>query len=145
MTIANVVFAQEYNGITLTMRDGTASVITFKGENPTITYSNNKLIISTTESTTEFDRNNVARLIYNEGANVANIINDNISFNQKEDALIITGLPTNSNISIYSIDGRLINCENSIEDYYILYFNSLNNGIYIVSVNGVSTKISISR
>lgn len=142
--ISNV-SAQTYNGVTLTLRDGSSSIINFTGEHPLIKFADNKLLIITTESTAEFSRTDIVKLNYNEGAGVDNINHNNTSISYNGDAIIFSGLPSNSNLAIYSIDGKLVKSENLTDTNYILPFNSLTQGIYIVTVNGVSTKISISR
>lgn len=145
MFFINIASAQTYNGVTLTMRDGSESIINFIGEQPTIKFSENKLLIITDESTTEFSRTDIAKLNYNEGAGIDNINQNSTSITYNGDAIIFAGLPSNSTLAIYSIDGKLVKSENLTDNNYILPFNNLAQGVYIVTINGVSTKISISR
>lgn len=145
MVVANMMYSQEYDGITLTMTDGTTTIVKLTGERPTIKFVDNKFVVSTADATTEFNRSDIDRLNYNVGAGVETIYHESISINNNGDALIVTGLPCNSNILIYSIDGQLISREKSNDETYVLQLNSLNKGVYIVSINGVSTKISITR
>lgn len=145
LVVANVMYSQEYDGITLTMTDGTTTIVRLAGERPVIKFVDDKFVITTADATTEFNRSDIARLNYNEGAGVETINQDDIAINNIGDALIVTGLPANSNIMVYSIDGRLISNEKSNDETFVLQFNSLSKGVYIVSVNGVSTKISITR
>lgn len=145
MVVAKVMYAYEYDGVTLTMADGTTAIVKLSGDQPVIKFVDDKLIIITADATTEFNRADIAQMNYNEGAGIENIGQDNIAINNIGDALIVSGLPSNSNIMIYSIDGCLINNAKSNGEDYVLPFNTLGKGVYIVSVNGVSTKISISR
>ncbi len=145
MVVANIMYSQEYDGITLTMTDGTTTIVKLTGDRPVIKFVDDKFVVTTADATTEFNRSDIALLNYNEGAGIETINQDDISIDSNGDALIATGLPANSNILVYSIDGRLISSEKSNDETFVLQFNSLSQGVYIVSVNGVSTKISITR
>ncbi len=139
-----IIHAQEYESVTMTMVNGVTTTVKLSGE-PTIKFVDDKLIITTKEATAEFDRQEIMQLNYNVVAGVENINHDSISVVNNGEALIFENLPANSRIMVYDLSGRLL--KSYIADSYIfeLPFSSFFKGIYIVRVNGVSTKISVTR
>lgn len=139
-----MIHAQEYESVTMTMVNGVTTTVKLSGE-PTIKFVDDKLIITTKEATAEFDRQEIMQLNYNVVAGVENINHDSISVVNNGEALIFENLPANSRIMVYDLSGRLL--KSYIADSYIfeLPFSCFFKGIYIVRVNGVSTKISVTR
>lgn len=144
MMLGVIIHAQEYESVTMTMVNGVTTTVKLSGE-PTIKFVDDKLIITTKEATAEFDRQEIMQLNYNVVAGVENINHDSISVVNNGEALIFENLPANSRIMVYDLSGRLL--KSYIADSYIfeLPFSSFFKGIYIVRVNGVSTKISVTR
>lgn len=144
MMLGAMIHAQEYESATLTMVNGTTTTVKFSGE-PTIKFTDGKLIITTDEATTEFDRQDIRQLTYNVVAGVENVNRDDISIDNNGEALVFSNLPYGSKVNVYDLSGRLLKSETASGNSFELPFNSLSKGIYIVSVNGVSTKISVTR
>lgn len=59
----------------------------------------------------------------------------------KGGVLSFANLPADSEIKLYSVDGKLLKSE-VVTDNYSIIITNLTNGVYIVNVNGVSTKIA---
>lgn len=137
--------ATEYAGILVTMIDGTSTTIRID-EKPIVTISNNKLIIKTTEATAEFDRAKVARFNFlDEESGIDGVqANESAFVKQEGDLFIFNNLPADSEIKIYNLEGVLMKNETATGDY-ALSTADLISGVYIVSVNGVSTKIAVTR
>ncbi|MBR5898055.1 MAG: T9SS type A sorting domain-containing protein [Muribaculaceae bacterium] len=140
-----VVHSKEYYGITIMMLDGSITTVRLSGE-PVIKYCEEKIVITTNETTAEIAQENVVSLSYSDVNSVEDLADstDNLYISKKGEMLIFENLPTNSNILMHNING--IQIKNiTASDYYEISLSNLSAGIYIVSVNGVSTKISINR
>lgn len=144
MMLGAMIHAQEYESVTMTMVNGSTTVVTLSGE-PTIKFADGKLIIVTGDATAEFDRQNILRLNYNVVAGVENISRDNTTIENNGSALIFNNLPSDSDIMVYDMSGRLLKNYVVNGKSFELPFDNLSSGIYIVSVNGISTKISVTR
>lgn len=140
-----IVHSKEYYGITITMRDGSSTTVRLSGE-PVIKFNEEKIVINTNETKAEFDRVNISRLNYSDVNSVEELLDssDNLNISQKGEMLIFEGVPSNSKVLIHNLNGVRIK-NTTASDYCEISLSDLPNGIYIVSVNGVSTKISINR
>ena len=139
-----VTHAQEYSKVVVTLTDGTSRTISLS-EKPIVTIANGKLVIKTDMSTTEFDRANVARFNFDaEVDGVDEILLDDDGVTKDGDNLYLSNLPENSLIKIYTADGSLVKSMTA-SSAYTISLAELSAGVYIVSVNGVSTKIAVTR
>lgn len=144
LLFSSMMLAQEYNNVVVTLTDGTSRTISLS-EKPIVTIANGKLVIKTDMSTTEFDRANVARFNF-----VSDLVGiDEISSNDNEvikdgDNLYFSNLPEDSLIKIYTADGSLVK-STTASGAYKISLAEFSAGVYIVSVNGVSTKIAVTR
>ncbi len=136
--------AKEYSKVVVTLTDGTSTTISLS-EKPILTIANGKLVIKTDLTTTEFDRANVSR--FNFIADVSGI--DGIESESNDvyndgGNLYFSNLIENSLIKIYATDGTLLKRETA-SGVYKISLAEFSAGVYIVSVNGVSTKIAVTR
>lgn len=144
LLFSSMMLAQEYNNVVVTLTDGTSRTISLS-EKPIVTIANGKLVIKTDMSTTEFDRANVARFNF-----VSDLVGiDEISSEDNEvikdgDNLYFSNLPEDSLIKIYTADGSLVK-NITASGAYKISLADFSAGVYIVSVNGVSTKIAVTR
>ena len=141
MAMSFVSYAEGYAGILVTMVDGSTATISFD-ENPVIKLQPEKLIVKTDVATTEFDRSAVARFNYVTDLSGVEVIEKNdVEVVNKGGVLSFANLPTDSEIKLYSVDGKLL--KNVIATgSYTLELTNLSTGVYILNVNGVSTKIA---
>lgn len=144
MILGAMIHAQEYESVTMTMVNGVTTTVVLSGD-PTIKFVDDKLVITTKDATAEFDRQEIMQLNYNVVAGIENVNIDNISVVNNGEALIFSNLLENSRIMVFDLSGRLLKSDRSIGSSFVLPFSDLSNGIYIVNVNGVSTKISVKR
>ena len=139
-----VTHAQEYSKVVVTLTDGTIRTISLS-EKPIVTIANGKLVIKTEMMTTEFDRANVSRFNFiSDVDGIEEIESDVQDVYNDGDNLCFSNLPENSLIEIYATDGTLLKRETASGTYKIT-LAELSAGVYIVSVNGVSTKIAVTR
>ncbi len=141
ISIALASYAKGYEGILVTMVDGTTATINFD-ENPIIKLKPEKLVVQTDIATTEFDRSTVARFNYvgDVTTRVDAVVKNDVKVFNKGGVLLFANLPVNSEIRLFSADGKLLKRDIST-DNYVLNITDFSSGIYIVKVNGVSTKI----
>ena len=141
IAIALASYAKGYEGILVTMVDGTTATINFD-ENPIIKLKPEKLVVQTDIATTEFDRSKVARFNYvTDLSGVEGIDRSAVTIGNNGSTLYLSGLPTDSAIDVYSSDGKLLESVRATGNHTI-EISGLPAGVYIVSVNGVSTKIT---
>ncbi len=76
-----------------------------------------------------------------EGNSVEKTWQNDVEVVNKSGILLFSNLPANSEIKLYAIDGKLLNSEVATGNYSINISN-FPTGIYIVNVNGISTKIA---
>ncbi len=144
LLFSSMMLAQEYNNVVVTLTDGTSRTISLS-EKPIVTIANGKLVIKTDMSTTEFDRANVARFNFvSDLVGIDEISSDDNEVIKDGDNLYFSNLPENSLIKIYTADGSLVKSMTASGAYKISHAE-FSAGVYIVSVNGVSTKIAITR
>jgi hypothetical protein len=144
LLFSSMMLAQEYNNVVVTLTDGTSRTISLS-EKPIVTIANGKLVIKTDMSTTEFDRANVARFNFvSDLVGIDEISSDDNEVIKDGDNLYFSNLPENSLIKIYTADGSLVKSMTASGAYKIS-LAEFSAGVYIVSVNGVSTKIAITR
>lgn len=142
--VTMVLLAQEYSKVVVTLTDGTIRTISLS-EKPIVTIANGKLVIKTEMSTTEFDRANVSRFNFiSDVDGIEEIESDVQDVYNDGDNLCFSNLPENSLIEIYATDGTLLKRETASSAYKIS-LAEFSAGVYIVSVNGVSTKIAVTR
>lgn len=136
--------AQEYSNVVVTLTDGTSRTILLS-ERPIVTIANGKIAIKTEMTTTEFDRANVSRFNFVADVDgVDEIPSDYIGVIKDSDNLCFSNLPENSFIKVYTADGSLVKSMR-VSGSYRISLAEFSTGVYIVSVNGVSTKIAVTR
>ena len=144
LLFSSMMLAQEYNNVVVTLTDGTSRTISLS-EKPIVTIANGKLVIKTEMSTTELDRANVARFNFvSDVVGVDRISSDDNGVIKVGDNLYFSKLPENSLIKIYTADGSLVK-NMTASGAYKISLADFSAGVYIVSVNGVSTKIAVTR
>lgn len=144
LLFSSMMLAQEYNNVVVTLTDGTSRTISLS-EKPIVTIANGKLVIKTDMSTTEFDRANVARFNFvSDLVGIDEISSDDNEVIKDGDNLYFSNLPEDSLIKIYTADGSLVK-STTASGAYKISLADFSAGVYIVSVNGVSTKIAVTR
>lgn len=135
--------AMAFTGLKVTLTDGSSTIISME-ECPIVKFIGDKLLVTTDVSTTEFERSKVKTFNYISPSSIDGINNDGNVVSNTGDSLQFGNLPANSEISVYDVSGKLV--KNATADgSYRINISDLSAGVYVVSVNGVSTKITIKR
>lgn len=136
--------SKSYMGVSVTLTDGAETVIPFSGQ-PKVTITDGKLIIMTETATAEFDRSTVARFSFvSETTGVDEAMLGNNTIVKDGGSLCFNNLADGSVVKIYTADGQLVK-NISASGSFTLNLDGFSAGVYIVSVNGVSTKIALTR
>lgn len=135
--------ASAYSGIEVTLTDGIGMLITMS-ERPVITFSGDKLVVKTETGITELDRSKVKTFNYLTSSSVEEINVGDCKVNNTGDMLLFNNLPAGSEITVHDVSGKLVKSATA-EGSYRINISDLSAGVYVVSVNGVSTKITIKR
>lgn len=144
LPFAFTALAQEYATINVIMKDGSITNVQLK-EQPKVTFIGDKLVITTSSKSLQFDRNDVQHFTYAKANSVNGVnVDKSKSFSQQGETLIFNSLKSDSHVQIYCIDGRLVKSVTA-SGCFELNLDSLNAGIYIVKVNGTSTKIILQK
>lgn len=136
--------AMAFTGLKVTLTDGSSTVISMS-ERPVVKFIGDKLVVTTDVSTTEFNRSKVKTFNYQAViSSIDDISGDGNMVSNIGESLQFSNLPTGSVITVHDVSGKLV--KSAIADgNYRINISDLSAGVYLVSVNGVSTKISVNR
>lgn len=105
---------------------------------PDITMENDKLTVTTSTTTAQFDLYKVKTFTFSSTTGIS--VLDRQQFALNGDALVIDG--ESSKTRIFSIDGKAVSIDPIISNgKTILDISSLSRGVYIINANGKSIKI----
>ena len=124
-------------------KDGTKVLYSLL-ENPKITFTATDVIITTNSVDITYALENMLRFTYetHEPSIINDVILENTSFTYDGESLFFSSLPSNSVISIHTLNGLLIYKKTICHDCYLLPLSNLSAGVYLVSVNGLTYKIA---
>jgi hypothetical protein len=107
---------------------------------PQISMANDKMTITTSSTTAEYDLYKVKTFTFGTVTGIQNI-GDNTSISMKGDKIIVSGI--NAKVRIFAIDGKAVSTTPIQADgQTIIALDTLPTGVYIINVNGKSVKIS---
>lgn len=114
-------------------------------EKPTVTFSENSLMINTTTVSVGYDLEDMAKFTYEdpESQGIRNIENDKeSSFKFDGEMLLFPSLKAGSKVAIHNLGGVLV-FSRTIEaaGNYSFPISHLDKGVYVVSVDGLTYKI----
>jgi hypothetical protein len=137
--------AQEFNTLVVAMDDGTSTKVLL-GSQPKVSFNGTTLEIATNTTVLQFDRTKLRsfRTIYEPSTGVGGVKSQSGKFIQKGDLLIFQNLPSGSNVRVFGSDGRLMRAATA-EGSYEISLSQLSAGLYIVNLNGISTKIILRK
>ena len=142
---AMAVRAQEFTTLIVAMDDGTSTKVLL-GSQPKVSFNGTVLEIATNTTTLQIDRTKMRsfRTIYDPSTGVGGVKSQSGKFIQKGDLLIFQNLPMGSNVRVFCSDGRLMRAATA-EGSYEMSLGQLSAGLYIVNLNGISTKIILRK
>lgn len=106
---------------------------------PEISMANDKLSVTTASATAEFDLYKVKTFTFSSSTGISTL--ERQQFSLSGDVLVLPG--ENAQTRIFSIDGRAVGVEPIIsQGKTMIDLGSLGRGIYVVSANGKSVKLT---
>lgn len=124
-------------------KDGTKVAFAL-AEKPTITFEESDMIITSNGVEVKYALENMARFTYEKSSTtgITNLNNGESSFKLDGESILFPSLKANSTVSVYTVNGTLVLQETVHSDgEYSFPILSLNTGVYIVNVNGLTYKI----
>lgn len=124
-------------------KDGTKVAFAL-AEKPTITFEESDMIITSNGVEVKYALENMARFTYEKSSTtgITNLNNGESSFKLDGESILFPSLKANSTVSVYTVNGTLVLQETVHSDgEYSFPISSLNTGVYIVNVNGLTYKI----
>ena len=138
------IMAQENNTqLVVWAKDGT-KVAYMLSEKPKITFTDTDLVITANDIEVNYALDNMARFTYESNGNTAirNIESDEVSIKLDGESLLFPDLKANSSIAVYTLNGTLVVKKTIRQDgEYVFPVSSLSDGVYMISVNGLTYKI----
>lgn len=124
-------------------KDGT-KVAYALAEKPKVTFTETDLVITSDGIEVHYALENMLRFTFDNSpaAGITDLMNGKMSISINEESLLFPSLKTNNTVSIYSASGMLVFRHNVQQDgVYSFPLSNLNNGVYLVNVNGLTYKI----
>lgn len=108
---------------------------------PKVTFSNNKVVITSTILEMEYPKEDVLRFTYKKESTGISEVTNNSSYTQKDGELVFNGLKLSETIALYNVKGirvpvNIIRKGNKAT----LSLNHLASGVYLLNVNGKTSK-----
>ncbi len=128
-----------------TSNDLPIGTFSFSDFEPTVTFNDGQLIVTTKYLDVYFyDLNETRKLTYKyrEGSGINDIVAEKALMKFTGNNIVFTSLEKGTNIMIYAANGMLV-MNKSVEDAgdCTLSLAGLNQGVYVISVNGKTLKI----
>lgn len=128
----------EGKSLVVTFSDGTKAEYALSTL-PEISMANDKLSVVTTATTAEFDLYKVKTFTFTTSSAISSVAQRGYTISG--DAIVFEGEATQTRI--FSIDGKAVSVAPIISGgQTVIPLNGLGKGVYIISVNGKSVKIS---
>ncbi len=132
------------NALTVLAKDGT-KVSYALSERPKVTFSGDDLIITSGDNEVRYPLSQMSRFTFEltTGIDMVDAEGSNITpFEFNGDTLLFPAIDKNCQVLIYATDGKLM-ISRDVKSGTILRIplNSLNSGIYLVNVSGITYKI----
>jgi hypothetical protein len=114
-------------------------------EKPKITFTETDLVISAQGVDVNYSLDNLLRFTYEASDDTAirDLKTDKVSFKLEGESLLFMDLSPNSKVSLYDLNGKLVFSKAILlSGEYSFPLSNLNSGIYLVTVNGLTYKIT---
>lgn len=108
---------------------------------PQVKFQNDKVIISSTVLDMEYPKEDILRFTYKGGSTDINSTNRNADYSQENGQLVFHGIKSDAKIAVYTASGiRVPVCISRNGDTVTLPLKSIPSGVYILDVNGKTSK-----
>lgn len=133
--------ADDMRQLVVWAKDGTKVAFALE-EKPQITFTETELVI-TTNKQNHYALENVAKFTYEQIPDgIKNLLADDAAFILDGESLLFPALKAGSTVSLTSLNGKTVFKKTVKNDgEYAFPLANLNDGVYIISVNGLTYKI----
>lgn len=133
--------ADGLNQLVVWAKDGTKVAFALE-EKPQITFTETELVITTKEDN-HYALENIAKFTYEQIPDgIKNLLADDAAFILDGESLLFPALKAGSTVSLTSLNGTTVFKKTVKSDgEYAFPLANLNDGVYIISVNGLTYKI----
>ena len=135
-------FAQDNATLVLWLADGTKTDIEVS-QQPQIKFENDKVIITSSVLNMEYEADEVLRFTYKGEGTAISPIHEEASVSQEDGRLVFHGITSAEQVSVYSANGTIIHVSLlNNGGNYSLSLSSIPKGVYILNVNGKTSKFT---
>jgi hypothetical protein len=135
----------KYETLVLWHANGNTTEISLS-KKPLVTFSADKVVIKGAGINFEYPSNDIIKFTYKKEDVVDNIDapNNEVNFFRDEEHIVFNGIKSTDEVALYKLNGSRIPVQlNSSEDNKVtLSLSGIPSGIYILKVNGRTTKIT---
>ncbi len=134
--------AQDNATLVLWLSDGTKTDIEVS-QLPQIKFENDKVIITSSVLNMEYKAEEVLRFTYKGEGTAISPIHDEAGVSQENGRLVFHGISSANQVSVYSTNGMRIPVSLSNNGgFYSLSLSTIPTGVYILKVNGKTSKFT---
>lgn len=133
------------DGMSMTVKtvDGTTTYFALTG-NPKVYLTDGNLNVRTGDGTTTFPLQSLASITYNQSVNVNSILQNSESYEVDGDLVRFPAADIQRTITIVSLNGIVMDsCVLAAGKSSELSLSDYQPGVYIITINGLSSKITI--
>lgn len=107
---------------------------------PEVSIGNDKLTITTTETTATYELWTVSTFTYGTGTGIDQATTDRAGFTLSGDNIVVDGTAT---VRVFALDGKAVSLQPIVSGgQTVVSLNGLAKGVYVVNINGKSVKIT---
>ena len=135
-------FAQDNKTLVVWLADGTQTDIEVS-QQPQIKFGSGKVIITSSVLNMEYNANEVLRFTYKGEGTAISPIHEEAGISQEDGRLVFHGITSADQVTIYSTNGMRIPVSIVTADgHYSISLSSIPSGVYILKVNGKTSKFT---
>ena len=137
-------YADQFEILVVKLKNGTETEFFLK-DKPQVRFEGTDLKVTSSLGDTSFALADVLRFTYTkrEGTGIDEIIDNKKGIGIQDGVLVISQLEAGTNVSIYSLDGKLLRQSNAQHaGTFRLSLSELPSGIYLVKIDNVTYKIT---
>jgi len=140
--VAMATYAQNYRSVVVDMTDGSQTMVALEEGLTTKFVGAYVIFDSPTSSKVVLVKANIVSMSFSETSGIADVVSDSTAPVYGDGVVSFRGLPADSSVDMYDMSGRRLMHADASGDY-TLSLGDLTPGIYIVTVNRISYKISV--
>lgn len=141
MSIASCFAVDEQTHLVVWAKDGSKASYSLQ-DRPLIEFVENQILIKSNNLDIYYDLQSISHFTYEDimGTGVKNLLIEE-QFKMTEDALLFSGIPVNSNLTISDINGKNVyNIKVENTGKFAIPIKNFSKGLYIIKINNYSYK-----